>query len=1458
MPATPTYLHNSALFIILHPISPDLCSFPVAQIPISMRIYILYRALFIILLFPASLFAQWNKISAYPAAPSDSLKGIHMITEHEGFLAFRNFAGYTTDGGLSYSKREVQVTELTGGSFHFNGILALDKQIAFLYGRYAGRTVILKTADGGLSWKTVLNFLPSNDLTEEKGITHMRMVGNKLIAMHTTAMEISTDNGESWQWRYNSSGFDLTGFDIVNDKLAIGAAGNSPILYYLESNFAVELRGISGVELVAAPSAGMFYAFVNINSQTFYVYASVDNGKNWNIKTKYQDFPLSSAITSWHFINDSTGFAVMDGKIYKTDNYAVTWQLMQGDFSANRVEKLFMHGASVSFASGAGPALYTSNNQGGTPYPKAYFTADTVGVGQDSMVELSNFSSVNQRFEWWVNSMKIGTAFNARYKTNRLRRDTVLLIAINAVGRDTSKQLVETRYSDGNCNPSFSVKIDTSTVTLLAYDTPDYRLHVWNMGDGKEYRAQPHSIKHKYNKRGDYLIRHTIYDLIRYCSKTEEKWIKITDLTNCDFNPTLRHTADLQQTNQISFFQVELYENYPRAPVNFLWHFGDGDTSSNNIHTYKKSGTYYVKMEVRYKSCYREAFDTVVINSPDCSAKFFSINPGTPGYQHIPGPVNDPDIKEHTWIFNGKDTLRTKGHQFVDFNIYNHLSTDRSIIPCNNYPYAWHIVYNLDSAVRVVKHIISDNNGCYAEDSLKYPLFTDIGPMRIYQQEGMPYTFAFIPYEYSSTTKFFTIEGVECIPTQRAMFYTFRKPGTYTINLSGNSGHVFVYRQTFVVDGEMRYTFSGKYNEVTGLLFIDQNRNGIRDNNEPLYEGEAMIKGTSAWDTLAVSSANGRYRYLISGGNAKTTVTLPKPWYTVQASGSVSDFGDGTNLTDTIHFALQPLPGTADASVTMISDYPAAPGADARYRVQVKNKGLETLRNMQLVLVRDGKVQVDKMLPAPAITTKDSLTWTISELTAGNSMDIIIEGKILAVPDIKQTDTIQWSLKLKGIGNDADVSDNAHTYRQLLQSTAASVRMRDNQGGYWRVSQADSLPWITYEIHFQNTGQDTIFNMDIHDTLRTNLNWSSFEMLQASHPYKLNISKGNRLSWNFSQVLLPGSAVNDAASRGYLQFRIKPKPGLKTGDTVTNQATVYFDNIRPAINNRLRTNLQMIHIGDMEPPEPFHSTLIKEYCLSDDKLILKLHNLPVSPVKAEVTVDGWPWEIAADSTATIYFSYHGAGEHVLNVRYSFRDKHRDATHQFKILTKEAPSLKLDASVRVITDISVPLLITATPANGGEQPLFSYSQFNNFQTSWKYQSTENWISINPSVLPLGKCPIYVRMTSNRNCLQYNQVTDSIHITRAMITGIVDPSFPGSDIMVYPNPSTGPVTIGGLQASGKYELEIRDAHGRKVFNRSLAGRTSYNFELPGVNGLYFLTITDSRKKRLLGTVKLLKKQ
>ncbi len=108
---------------------------------------------------------------------------------------------------------------------------------------------------------------------------------------------------------------------------------------------------------------------------------------------------------------------------------------------------------------------------------------------------------------------------------------------------------------------------------------------------------------------------------------------------------------------------------------------------------------------------------------------------------------------------------------------------------------------------------------------------------------------------------------------------------------------------------------------------------------------------------------------------------------------------------------------------------------------------------------------------------------------------------------------------------------------------------------------------LSYTIRFQNTGTDTAFNVRIVDTLSANYNISSFNMVEASHPYELEIKPGNVFIWYFDNILLPDSNVNEPASNGYLSFNIKKDTSLAIGDSVTNKAAIYFDFNPPIITN---------------------------------------------------------------------------------------------------------------------------------------------------------------------------------------------------------------------------------------------------------------------------------------------------
>jgi len=111
--------------------------------------------------------------------------------------------------------------------------------------------------------------------------------------------------------------------------------------------------------------------------------------------------------------------------------------------------------------------------------------------------------------------------------------------------------------------------------------------------------------------------------------------------------------------------------------------------------------------------------------------------------------------------------------------------------------------------------------------------------------------------------------------------------------------------------------------------------------------------------------------------------------------------------------------------------------------------------------------------------------------------------------------------------------------------------------------------YFQYTIRFQNTGNDTAYNVVIVDSLDANLDPASFELISSSHPYTFSISgKGNPvLKWKLSNIMLPDSHVNAAASNGFVSFRIRPIATAALGTRIENDADIYFD-----FNDPVRTN----------------------------------------------------------------------------------------------------------------------------------------------------------------------------------------------------------------------------------------------------------------------------------------------
>lgn len=154
---------------------------------------------------------------------------------------------------------------------------------------------------------------------------------------------------------------------------------------------------------------------------------------------------------------------------------------------------------------------------------------------------------------------------------------------------------------------------------------------------------------------------------------------------------------------------------------------------------------------------------------------------------------------------------------------------------------------------------------------------------------------------------------------------------------------------------------------------------------------------------------------------------------------------------------------------------------------------------------------------------------------------------------------------------DADTTNNSYDFcYQVVNSYDPNMK---------EVYPVNVLPgyddWFTYTIHFQNTGNAPAFNIRLRDTLDTNLDINSFEMLGYSHPAIVSIN-GNILTVRFNNIMLPDSATDYEGSMGYFQYRLKPLSNLPLGTQIENTAYIYFDYNDPIVTNTTQNNFQMV------------------------------------------------------------------------------------------------------------------------------------------------------------------------------------------------------------------------------------------------------------------------------------------
>jgi len=392
-------------------------------------------------------------------AEDNEIVKISFYSPSQGYVAFLDWVGFTSDSGHTFTKKYVTLNNvdynnysvnLTFG-FSTNGVKAFDQNRVLLYGDYGLVPAILYSNDGGNTFKLVFHsqFSPSQ---LSGGVSDMIFPQDNNVGYASDPDRIlkTTDGGLSWSVIRVDPGSFISNLEAP-DNNNVFAFSTGYVTNKLEKT-ANGGTNWQAVTLPSLPEGKLTYSHFRTatngwvsmydNDSKLYFYKTTTGGNSWSLQNDVEATPF--ACGKMKFFDDNTGFALSgQNTVFKTSNGGAIWEPLPRDNNYSYLNyshnDLFFWSVNQLWAGGGHGFLELSTNGGGTPLPKAYYKIDTAGLDASGNVSLVNFSRTGYSYKWFVNGALIGTTFNINYSHDIFHiTDTIKLVVSNGIATDTS------------------------------------------------------------------------------------------------------------------------------------------------------------------------------------------------------------------------------------------------------------------------------------------------------------------------------------------------------------------------------------------------------------------------------------------------------------------------------------------------------------------------------------------------------------------------------------------------------------------------------------------------------------------------------------------------------------------------------------------------------------------------------------------------------------------------------------------------------------------------------------------------------------------------------------------------------------------------------------------------------------------------------------------------------------
>jgi uncharacterized repeat protein (TIGR01451 family) len=445
----------------------------------------------------------------------------------------------------------------------------------------------------------------------------------------------------------------------------------------------------------------------------------------------------------------------------------------------------------------------------------------------------------------------------------------------------------------------------------------------------------------------------------------------------------------------------------------------------------------------------------------------------------------------------------------------------------------------------------------------------------------------------------FIDSSIRCFPNQPNSFYNL-----YVNDAVGNyDGSLYPYptcNPTNNVNQCESFPF------IRGFVYYDNNNNLVKDNNEP-YKANARIALQNGIFTH--SNSNGYFEISTDSIGAYTlNYTAPNYFNAVPAQYNYN-FTSYDTLIDN-NFALQANAIADSLTIKGNQFYTVArPGYQYPVYVHYENSGTTNLSPQIVINYDNSRLIYDSSSNLSVTNNGSTLQLNAPSMVPGEQAFFIAYFRVNTSVVIGDSITTTFAANAgSAVSYDTTKSEIRSSYDPNDKLATPTLSP----------AQVSAGRFINYKIRFQNTGNDTAFNVVISDTLSNLLQSNTLQVTGTSHPCKITV-KDKVVYFEFRNILLPDSNVNQIGSNGFVSFRIKPVPSVVLNTDIPNNAAIYFDYNSPIITNTAITRI-------VEPVSPVPLNLVAFNVIRQSRTTAQV----IWKTEQEINVRGFVIEMSTD------------------------------------------------------------------------------------------------------------------------------------------------------------------------------------------------------------------------------------